>query len=309
MTTSTWFDDLPVLGELPSAQAIEKLRELDEIEAADALEAARNKATRKWRDKKETWWPFQDKEWQHTAHAFGYLAPTPTGGVLQPVQNAGNVPADTSLMNGRIKITLGQLRVANYPGGSTHHVLLDFYAQNQVSEQTEDLHWNATFRVREGQRAAVLNFPIFVGLNVGREGVTFRCMTVNVKNESDETFLGFLDSDEFKKGLKLMTALQPAIGPLSKLAEGLTRAIASRNRNVIVQKFELGLDFSELSFGARLAEGSYLVVQVPERLHTMWDWSKWMYSPSSGQVVNQDDPTQLIPYNFLVFNVSRFRED
>ena len=121
--------------------------------------------------------------------------------------------ADASLKNARIKITLDRLRVASYPGGGLHRVLFDFYAQNQVPGGAEDLHFNATFRVREGEHAAVVGFPIFIGLNVGTEGVAFRCYTVNVANEEDERLLGFLESDTFKSGLRLATTAQPAIAP------------------------------------------------------------------------------------------------
>lgn len=91
-----------------------------------------------------------------------------------------------------------------YPGKGVHHVLFDFYAQNQLSDKNvEHLHFNATYRAREGERAAILGFPIFIGLNVGSEGVAFKCFTVNVKNEQDEALLDFLNSDVFKAGLKL----------------------------------------------------------------------------------------------------------
>jgi hypothetical protein len=56
---------------------------------------------------------------------------------------------------------------------------------------------------------------------------------------------------------------------------------------------------------ARLAEGSYLAVQIPESLQTVWDWDEWVFNPANGQVVNKAEPTQLIPYNYLVFSVSR----
>ena len=102
---------------------------------------------------------------------------------------------------------------ASYPGGGLHRVLFDFYAQHQVPGGAEDLHFNATFRVREGEHAAVVGFPIFIGLNVGTEGVAFRCYTVNVANEEDERLLGFLESDVFKSGLRLATTAQPAIAP------------------------------------------------------------------------------------------------
>jgi hypothetical protein len=304
MTTSTWFDDLPVLGALSPQEAAAKLREVGEVEAATELEAAPGEAVT-FRGAKR-WWPFQDKPWQHTAHAFGYLAPAPPGSDPLSIQHAGNIKAHARLKNARIKITLDRLRVADYPGGSTHRVLFDFYAQNQVAGIVEHLHFNATHRVREGEQAAILGYPIFVGLNVGTEGVAFKCFTVNVGNDADEAFLSFLESDVFKEGLKLASTVQPAIGLFSETALGLTKAIAARNRNVPVQDFYMGLDFSRIATRARLAEGSYLAVQIPETIETVWDWSEWVYSPASGRVVNKEDPTQLIPYNYVVFSVSRY---
>src|SRR5687767_1423121 len=157
-----------------------------------------------------------------------------------------------------------RLRVADYPGSGTHRILFDFYARNQVPGFGEDLHFNATYRVREGERASIAGYPIFLGLNVGADGVAFRCHTVNVKNDADEAFLDFLEGDVFKSGLKLATIAQPAIAPLTGLALGLTKSIAQRNRNVSVQDFYLGLDFTGTSMGARLAVGDYIAVQIPE---------------------------------------------
>jgi len=55
-----------------------------------------------------------------------------------------------------------------------------------------------------------------------------------------------------------------------------------------------------------MAEGAYLAVQIPEMLQTVWDWSEWIYNPASGQVVSKQDHTQLIPYNYIIFSVSRY---
>ena len=171
---------------------------------------------------------------------------------------------------------------------------------------SEHLHFNATYRVLEGQRAGIAGYPIFIGLNVGAEGVAFKCFTVNVKNDNDEKFLAAMDSDVFKAGLKLVTTAQPAIAPLSGMALAVTRSIATRNRNVPVQDFYLGLDFTNIAGGVRLAEGSYLAVQIPETLQTVWDWDDWVYHPNKGRVLNKSDPTQLIPYNYIIFGVSRY---
>src|SRR2546428_14070687 len=106
--------------------------------------------------------------------------------------------------------------------GGTHRVLLHFFAQHQTPDQSEDLHFSATYRVREGEHAALRGYPIFVGLNVGDEGIRLRVRTINVKNGQDEAILKILDSDAFKNGLHLITMAQPALVPLSELALGLT---------------------------------------------------------------------------------------
>ena len=142
MTTSTWFDNLLVLGKLPPEQAAARLREVGEDEAAAACEAV-SAVTRSTFGTSQ-WWRFQDRPWQHTAHAFGYLAPAAPGSERLPIHHAGNITADPALKNSRIKITLDRLRVADYPGRGTHRILFDFYAQNQVPGNVEHLHFNTT---------------------------------------------------------------------------------------------------------------------------------------------------------------------
>ncbi|NJO50903.1 MAG: hypothetical protein HC840_17285, partial [Leptolyngbyaceae cyanobacterium RM2_2_4] len=227
MDTALWFDDLPVLGKLPLAEAAVKLSEMGEIEDAEVLEVAEKNDPLTFGV-----WPFWgNKLYKHTAHTFGYLAPAPPNSHDLPIQSANNIIPDLTLKGDRIKITLNALRVAAYPGGGTHQILFDFYAQNQLPDTTEHLHFNSTYRVREGERAALLNYPLFLGLNVGNNGLIFKCLTVNVNNEEDEAAIQFLESDAFKTGLQLATTVQPAIKLLSEMAMGFTRAIANRHKN------------------------------------------------------------------------------
>jgi hypothetical protein len=307
MSDFQFFDDLPVLGRMPPAEAAVKLRELGEDEEAAALETAQEEAARGGETfALEDWVPFRERLWQPTAHAFGFLAPAEPGKGMLPIQHAGNIASDASLKNSRIRIVLNRLRIADYPGGGTHRVLFDFYAQNQLPGNVEHLHFNVTLRAYEGQEAAVIGYPIFVGLNVGSQGVAFSCYTVNVRNDQDEAFLGFLDSEVFRGGLKLATTAQPAIALLTQTAVGITKSIAKRHRNVGVQEFSMGLDFTRNVMGARLAEGDYIAVQIPQKLRVIWDWDEWVYNQRNGQIVRSDDSLALIPYNYLVFSISRY---
>jgi hypothetical protein len=313
MDMPSWFDEIPVLGKLPPERAAVKLREVGEEDVASVLEAAVQRSGRAKVPQAMSpldWvriWP-RGRTVQHTGHAFGHLAPAPPGDQPLPIRHAGNIPADPTLQGSRIKVTLDGLSAADYPGRGSHRVLFDFYAQNQLPDNVEHVHFNSTFRIREGQRAAVIGYPVFVGLTVGTEGLAFRCFTVNVQNDEDEGLLGLMESDVFKAGLKLVSVVQPAIAPLSGMAVALTKSIAGRHRNVPVQDFFLGLDFSDVSTRARLAEGSYIAVQIPEERQLVWKWEDWVYHPGSGQVVRKDDATQLIPYNYVILGVSRYRE-
>jgi len=279
--------------------------EPDDDTADDLLDATRRGGTTM--ALKGDWGLFKPRPWQHTAHTFGFLAPAEPGSAMLPIQHAGNIPRDESLRDDKVplRVTLDRLRIAAYPGGGIHHVLFDFYAQNQAPDQVEHLHFNTAFRAQEGESVAVIGYPLFVGVKAGPDGLAFKCFTVNVKNDDDEAFLGFLESDVFKEGLKLAATAQPVIGLFSQTALSLTKAIAKRNRNVAVQDFYMGLDTSDIVTRARLAVGSYIAVQIPESSVVVWDWRQWVFNPNNGQIVNAADPAQLIPYNYVVLGVSR----
>lgn len=146
-------------------------------------------------------------------------------------RGAGHIEPDRRLRGSAVTIRLDKLRVADYPGTGIHRILFDFYARNALEDgDQEHLHYNATFRAAEGQEAAALGLPIFVDLNVGDLGLAFRCLTVNVANEGSEKALDVLESDLVRSGLELAKQAQPAIGPLSQIAVGLTKSILGVNR-------------------------------------------------------------------------------
>ncbi len=302
MDSSDWFNDIPLIGQLPPESMAAKLREMGDHEEAAAIETDTDSAIPK--TGLGMFLVREPKPWQYTSHTFGYISPNETNERYSHIQDAGSIEADKSLRNSRIKITLDQLRVASYPGTGVHRILFDFYAQNQLQDSVEHLHFNATYRSQESARAAIIGYPIFVGLNVGSEGVAFKCFTVNVKNDNDEALLSMMESDVLRAGLKLVTTAQPAIAPLSSLSVALTKTVAQRNRNVPVQDFYMGLDFSNIATRARLATGSYIAVQIPESNTETWNWKDWRYD-SSGSITNILTRESL-PYNYIVFSISKY---
>ncbi|MGA2827532.1 MAG: hypothetical protein ABSF03_15645 [Streptosporangiaceae bacterium] len=307
MTDADWLAQLPVIGNLPPDLAAAKLREVGEDEIAQALADAPELAPATY-GVLSRFGIGRDRAWQHTAHAIGYLAPVdgPQTSLLE-IQQAGNIASDEALKGSRIKLTLDGLRVADYPGRGMHRVLFDFAARNQTGKGAEQLHFHTTYPVREGEQAAAQGRPIFVGLQVGADGLFLQCATLNVLNQGDEALLRFLDGDAFKGGLQLLTTAQPVLAPFVALTLGLTETIAARNRNVTVQAVDMGLDFSRIPLRPKLAEGSYIAVQIPETLQSVWSWEDWRYDPITGHVVNTLERDLLIPYNYFVVSVSRYQ--
>lgn len=306
MDDIAWFD-LPVLGAMSPEQAIPRLRAIGEFEVAAQIERAQQSSTRRGGMRGKGLWPIvKDQSWQHTHHVIGYIRPDFSGNDPQPLQAVETITPEKQLRNARITLTLNRLHVAHYPGNGIHHILVHFGTQNQQAKRLEQLHFSATYRAREGESASIQGYPIFVGLHVGSEGIVLKCRTINVRNEQDETILHFLESDVFKLGLRLTAAAQPVIAPFSEMALSLVRAILTRHENNPVQDFDLGLSLAEIPMSARLAEGTYLAVQIPEDQEHTWNWEEWVYLPTRGRIVKRQNEQQSIPFNYLAFGINRY---
>lgn len=248
----------------------------------------------------------QNQPWSHSTHKLGYIAPLSGDSTApQVIKSPGEIGADISLKNSRINIRLDRLHIYKYPGGGNHNVMVTFAVRNQVADHQESVSFSQVYRIAEGQSAGITGYPIFIGLNVGTQGVAFEFATVNVKNDQDLAILNTLESSPFQSGLKLLTTAQPAIAPFTAITLGVVKALAQRHQNVPVQKLYLGLDFENAAMGMPLAEGNYIAAQVPQEAAI--DWQKWVYKPSLGTIVHKADGSSL-DYNYLVFRVSRYQE-
>jgi hypothetical protein len=295
-------------NEIPGLEGLTPIGKLPPEKLVKKLEAMKDPDVEKVRKRlvsKKGLFGSEPYPYEGTEHSYGFIPPKKPGDPeMIDIQYAGDMESDSSLQNQRIKITLDRLRTADYPGEGLHQILFDFYAQNQVKDNTEQLHFNQTFQSQEGQEVGVIGYPIFIGLYVGNEGANFACTTVNVKNLDDEKILKLLDSDAFKAGLKLVETAQPAIAPLASFAVGVTKLFANRHENTTVQQFSMGLDFGDVSTRARLRQGSYIAVQLPKG--KTWDWNEWVYKPKNGKIVSRTDNSTLIPYNYIVIGVSKY---
>lgn len=304
---SSVFTDIKVIGEWEDPESIAaKLLQMKDPDLQEELLEDTN-TTRGGKGILDFLNLVQDQPWMYATHKFGYIAPRKAGAMEpQTIEHPSAITADNSLKNSRINIRLDRLHIAKYPGGGTHNVMVTFAAKNQVADTQETVSFSQTYRVQEGQSAGVAGYPVFIGLNVGSQGVAFECSTVNVKNNQDQAILTALESTPFQSGLKLLATTQPAIAPFTEITVGVVKMLAQRNENVAVQKFYLGLDFENAAMGCRLAEGNYIAIQVPDEIAI--DWKQWVYNQNLGTIVHRTSHYELPPYNYVIFRVSRYEE-
>ena len=116
--------------------------------------------------------------------------------------------------------------------------------------------------------------------------------------------LNILDTPAFTRGLTLLNTAQPALKPLTSLATATVKVIAKRDKNAVVQQFELGLDFEGSATSARLSYGSYIVVQSDEG--NSWDWTDYEWNAKGMALHPKGKPQESPHFNYLVFAVSPF---
>lgn len=244
---------------------------------------------------------FLSRPYRSTGMVLGFI---PQGSKTSQVTSIAAVPADRALIGKRIKVTLDKFFVAKYPGFGTHSILCEFSGKNQVLGEMEELSFAMRFEARDDSGPAIAGAPIFMGLTVAPDGISFKGKTVNVKNSGDDMVMAVFETPVFKSGLTLLHTAQPALKPLTSLATATVSAIAKRSSNAQIHTFELGLDFGGSATSARLSYGSYIVVQTDEE--SSWDWNEYEWN-ASGMALHSKGKADVTPhFNYMVFAVSPF---
>jgi len=243
------------------------------------------------------------RPYTHTGMVVGFIAPNQAANA--GIQALSAVTADAALPGQRIKITLDKFFVSQYPGFGEHSILCEFTGKNQVAGEAEELTFAVRFKSKDNAGPSISGAPIFMGVTVGKDGISFKGRTVNVSNSTDEMVLATFDSPAFKNGLALLHTAQPALKPLTSLATSVVASTLQRKKNAQIHSFDLGLDFGSNSTSARLRLGSYVVVQSDDAGD--WDWSQYSWS-GDGMTLKPNDLSKSIDFNYMVFGVTTFSD-
>lgn len=290
------FKKRDLLGNKPANTIAKYLREIGDEDAAERM-LARGVSGQSVRFR------WGDDAWGHTGLLMGFIPPDAVGERIE-IQDATALAPDNSLKGSRIKITLERFWVHSYPGLGKHTVLCEFTGKNQIQGESEELRFALTTQAKDKSSAPVNGAPIFLGVSVGQNGISFEGRTINVCSDADEILLGALGSGPFRDGLALLTTAQPALKPFVGLAGSLVSSVLSRSKNKPIYSFKLGLDFEKSRTSAKLRHGSFLVIQGDE---SGWLWKDVVWNANSQQLIRRDDISTL-EYNYLVFRVSAYND-
>ncbi|MGQ3046350.1 MAG: hypothetical protein ACT6Q8_12160 [Niveispirillum sp.] len=290
------FHKRDLLGSKSTGTIAEYLREIGDDEAADRMVAKGGSG-----QGMGSFWG-QDV-WGYTGLLIGFIAPDAKGTNIS-IMNAMTLEPDNTLKNTRVKITLDRFWVHRYPGMGKHTILCEFTGKNQIRGEAEELRFALTTEAKDGSSASVSGSPIFLGVSVGQNGISFEGRTINVRSDKDEVLLTALGSGPFRDGLSLLTTAQPALKPFVGLAGSLVTSVLSRSRNEPVYCFKMGLDFEKSTTSAKLRYGSFVVIQGDD---SKWSWEDVVWNADAQQLVRKHDRSTL-EYNYLVFRVSAYNE-
>lgn len=298
MATKTRFSAADSLGSLDHFQIEEYLREIGND--ASANELLHTGVTGQGVS-------FLSKAYNKTGLSIGYVAPDASMENLAGIVGATSLTADDQLVGSRIKITLDKFYVHAYPGLGEHRVLCEFAGKNQVSDDVgeEELRFALQTTVRDNESASISGHPIFVGVTVGKDGISFEGRTINIGSSTDDVILQTLESSAFKGGLSLLTTVQPALKPFAGLSASVVKATLERKKNKQIHNFNIGLDFGSNATSARLCVGSYVAAQTDGG---RWDWSAYAWDRESMTIVDRDKPCKPVTLNYIVFGISKFSD-
>lgn len=241
--------------------------------------------------------------WRQPGAVYGYISNTPDQGTnLFSLQSAAAIQPDNTLVGQAIKLSLDCFYVHSYPGFGAHDVLFEFGGKSQSTVLVEDVRHPLKFQVSDRAAASVNGTPIFLGLNVNQNGVSFEGRTVNVSSSDDKQVVDLFDSAVFKTGLTLINTAQPALKPYSALAIAAIKEIASRSKNVQVHSFYLGLDFSGNPTSCKLRHGSYVVIQTDEAINL----NNYKWNRGTSRLEHFTGPNTPVEFNYLVIGVSTY---
>ena len=74
-----------------------------------------------------------------------------------------------------------------------------------------------------------------------------------------------------------------------------------------VQDIYMGLDYTDIVTGARLAQGSYVAVQISQNDKETWNWKEWVYDRNAGSIVNKET-NKRIEHNYMIISISKYEE-
>jgi len=234
--------------------------------------------------------------------------------ILGYIQDEHIVPASSivpqkPLKNRTLDVTLDRFHVQRYPGSSKHTIQINFSVEHLVNltEKTssdvlikQDVLYGYIIEAVDGQAAPLVGAAIFRGLRIQNE-LQMKIATIHLVDRVEQRILEVLQSDVMKKGLTLISTVNPVFSMISELIIGTTQMFLSREKNRAIHEVPIGLLINAADADPKLREGSYLLVQADA------DWfelNDYYWNRARGRVEHNELHEELA-FNYMVFSLKK----
>ncbi len=174
----------------------------------------------------------------------------------------GSIDPQTDLTGRAVRVSMSRVYIHRYPGRGIHNIVFRFRLGATLGDLSPE--FLIAKSASDEENLGAQNITLFEGYTIDSSGLTIDCKTVNVSNQEDQALMSMLNDPAYSKGLEFLSTAQPVLGPLVALTTGIFKFLLRRNENRLVQDFLFGLSFTSDDLALKLAEGSYVIIQIPK---------------------------------------------
>ncbi len=227
---------------------------------------------------------------------------------------ASSIAPQEELANQKIDVTLDRFHVQRYPGffSNKHTIQINFSVEHLInlakadSQETlteQSILYGYIIEAMDGQAVSSSGTQIFRGLRIKNE-LSMKIATIHIKDQIEEQLSGMMKSEAMKKGLKLLSATNPAFSMVTELVSGLTKTFLKRRRNQAIYAMTLGLLINAEIADPKLREGSYVLIQGDS---DWFDLKEYCWNQDRFRLEKKQGSREL-PFNYMIFSVKRSLE-
>jgi hypothetical protein len=230
----------------------------------------------------------------------GYVQPVFDAAASTPILEPEHISPVARISSGPVDISLIGLQVVESAVMGSRRILISLSAIHDSVKRLDVL--TLVDLPAEQPSPDFRRHLIFSGILAGAKTLFLEGTSIVVTDPEDYKFLEFLTVEPFQAGTHYSGKNESNVQAMSILVRSLAQLIAQRNR--LAQSLHLSFVNEPTVETDQLAEGYFIVVQIPPDGTETLTWSDWLFDPVSGAIVNRQRGHSL-PYSYVAVEIRK----